>query len=611
MPKIGRDEILQARKIYDDYKRGKTALDERIVENDKWYRQQHWRSLRNVNGETRRQTAWLMATIVNKHADFMDNKPEVVVLPREKSDEKTAQVLTEILPVVLNRAHFDEAYDRAVNDKLQFGSGNYSVLWDVNAENGMGQVRISSVDALNLTWEPGIENLQDSANLFYTETIDHDVLIETYPDIKDLKKKLSGPAESITQYVRDDTVEMTNKSVVINWYYHRKGVLHYCRFVQDIVLYASENDERYKDTGWYADGKYPFVMDSMFHEPNTPHGFGLIDVGRDTQEDIDELNDLQMRNAKSAAIRRWFVREDSNINEAEFADFNRPFVHYRGELSEWSIREIPTEQYSATYVAIQQNKIEELKENTFNRDVNSGGSGRTATAAGIAALQEAGSKSSRDAIQNTYKAFEQIVEMVIERIRQFYDVPRWFRIVGDDKQARFETFSNEALVGRPVEGIGMDFGSKQPVFDLDIKVSKQNAWSRQAQNQDVLNFYGMGFFNPQMSTSALACLEVLDIDNKDKLIETIKKNGLKEQFAVQFLPALLQMAANMNPKLYMAAMQAAMAAGLVEQQAPQHALQEGGAPDMAQTDVNGGMQRANNYLDKQRAIAQARTTPQV
>lgn len=610
MPKIGRDEILKARTIYDDYKRGKAALDERIVENDQWYRQQHWKQKRNVNGDTRRQTAWLMATIVNKHADFMDNMPECNVLPRERSDEQTAQMLTEILPVVLKRAHWHEAYSRCVDDKLQFGSGNYSVLWDAYAEKGLGEIRINSVDALNMAWEPGIEDIQDSANLFLTETIDKDVLVETYPEIKDLKKKLNGPAESATQYVRADPVDMTDKCTVINWYYKRKGVLHYCRFVQDIVLYASENDEAYRERGWYTDGRYPFVMDAMFTEPNTPHGFGLIDIGRDTQEDIDELNDLQMKNAKSAAMRRWFVRRDANINENEFADFNQPFVHYDGDLSEWSIREIPTEQYSATYVQIQQNKIEELKENTFNRDVNSGGSGQTSTAAGIAALQEAGSKSSRDAIQNTYRAFETIVEMVIERIRQFYDVPRWFRIVGEDKQARFETFSNERLLGQPVNGIEMDFGSKEPVFDLDIKVSKANAWSRQAQNQDVLNFYGMGFFNPQMATSALACLEVLDIDNKDKLTETIKKNGLKEQFAAQYLPALLQLAAGMDPELYMAAMQAAMEAGLIEQQA-QPALPEGGAARAAETDINGSVKQANNYMDKQRQIAASRTTPQV
>ena len=105
-------------------------------------------------------------------------------------------------------------------------------------------------------------------------------------------------------------------------------------------------------------------------------------------------------------------------------------------------------------------------------------------------------------------------------------------------------------------------------------------------------------------------LEVLEIDNNDKLIETIKKNGLKEQFSAQFLPALIMLAKAADPQLGMAAEQAALAAGLIE--APQQQALPGGAPGAqpAETDVNGGIKRANAYNDRQRAMALARTTPQ-
>ena len=126
-------------------------------------------------------------------------------------------------------------------------------------------------------------------------------------------------------------------------------------------------------------------MDPMFPEPETPHGFGIIDAMRDTQEDIDQLNDLMMDNAKIASKRRFFVRQDAAGNEKEYADLERTFVHFKGSLTDQSLREIASEPYSGTYVSILANKIDELKENSFNRDISNGGAGGTTTAAGIGA----------------------------------------------------------------------------------------------------------------------------------------------------------------------------------------------------------------------------------
>ena len=606
MARIDKDAIREATRTLKEYQRGKANLDKRIQDNEEWFRLQHWKTMRAAGKRT--QTGHLHASIVNKHADFMDNMPECTVLPREPRDQKTAEALTAIIPVILERGGWPITYDKCTYDKVKFGGGIYAVLWDQKMDNGLGNIVVRRAEAMNIYWEPGVEDIQMSKNLFMLELIDHDKLREMFPNIKDLER-LGPPSITMSRYVRQENVNESDKSTVVNWYYKRDGVLHYCRYVEDVILFASENEEGYEN-GWYTDGRYPYVFDPMFFEPESPYGFGLIDTGRDTQEDIDELNDALMKNAKIAARRRWFIRQNAKINEAEFADLNVDLVHVAGTLDEQSLREIPSELLGGVYVGVLQNKIDELKENTFNRDVNAGGSGGSQTAAGIAALQESGSKSSRAAIQGTYRAFQAVVNMVIERIRQFYDTPRMFRILGQDRSIKFTTFDNSGMKGIPIEGIEEDFGSAEPVFDLDVRVSKMNAWSRQAQNQDVINFYGMGFFNPQMSTQALACLEVLDLDNKDKLTETIKQNGMKEQFAQQFLPILIQAASAADPQMAAAAMQAAQAAGLME--APQQQALPGGAAGAqpAETDVNGGIRQANGYMDRQRQIAAARTAPQ-
>ena len=76
------------------------------------------------------------------------------------------------------------------------------------------------------------------------------------------------------------------------------------------------------------------------------------------------------------------------------------------EYREYSrLKEVAYEQLGAVYLNVLQMKIEEMKDTASNRDVNSGsaGSGVTAAAA-IAALQEAGNKTSRDMSSARYRA---------------------------------------------------------------------------------------------------------------------------------------------------------------------------------------------------------------
>ena len=51
-------------------------------------------------------------------------------------------------------------------------------------------------------------------------------------------------------------------------------VLHYCKFCNGVVLYASQNDPTLAESGLYDHGQYPFVFDPLFVEEDSPAGFG-------------------------------------------------------------------------------------------------------------------------------------------------------------------------------------------------------------------------------------------------------------------------------------------------------------------------------------------------
>ena len=532
---IGKEQVQAATQILQKYKEGKANLEKRIVANEQWYKLRHWECLRGEKQEVEPTSAWLFNSIANKHADAMDNFPAPNILPREEMDKGEAEMLSSIIPVILDQNDFEQTYSDVWSYKLKTGTGVYGVFWDGTKLNGLGDISIKKCDIINLFWESGITDIQKSRNLFHVELVDNDLLIQQYPQ---LQGKLGNSTLTISEYVFDDSVDTTNKSAVVDWYYKKaaengKAVLHYCKYVNDEVLFATENDPKYADRGWYDDGEYPFVFDVLFRVEGTPAGFGYIDVGKSAQEYIDRGNQAIMQNMLSNTKPRHFIRSDGAVKEDEYADMTKDFVHVDGNLGQDSIMPIQGKPLPNIYVEVINNKINELKEVTGNRDISTGGttSGVTAASA-IAAMQEAGSKLSRDNIKASYRAYRKIIIMVIERIRQFYDLPRCFRIIGDNGAVNFIKYSNAGLIAEyQGEEFGIDMGYRIPMFDIEVTAQKSSPYSKMAQNELALQFYGAGFFNPTMAVQALACLDMMDFDRKDAIMTKIAQNGAAYQAA--------------------------------------------------------------------------------
>ena len=550
-PDIGAEQLREAAQTLRRYKQGKANLEQRVIDNEEWYRLRHWECLRRGGKKQQVEpvSAWLLNSIANKHADAMDNFPAPNILPREPGDVKEARQLSAIVPVVLEQAGFEATYSEGWWDKIIGGTAIYGVFWDGSKLGGLGDIAVEPVDILNLFWEPGVTKIQNSANVFHVKLEDNAALEQAYPE---LSGKLGGNGLDISKYVYDDTVDTSEKSVVVDWYYKKKQdkktVLHYCKFVGDTVLYATENEN---GEGWYDHGKYPFVFDPMFRVKGTPCGFGYIDIGKGAQEYIDRGDQAVMQNMLSNAKPRYFVRSDGSVNEQEYADMTKDFVHTDGNLGQDSILPVVGKVLNSIYLNVLDRKVDELKETTGNRDVSTGGSTSGVTAASaIAAMQEAGSKLSRDGNKAAYRAFREVVELVVELIRQFYDLPRQFRILGENGREDFVSYTNAGI--KPVyQGMemGVDMGYRLPVFDIEITAEKASPYSKLSQNELALQFFGAGFFNPQMTDQALACLEMMDFDGKEQIMQRISANGTLYQRLMMAQQQAVAMAQLVDMKL--------------------------------------------------------------
>lgn len=545
---IGKEAIQKATQTLQKYKEGKANLEKRIVDNEQWYKLRHWECLRKSStSEVEPSSGWLFNCIANKHADAMDNFPAPNVLPREEGDKAEAEMLTSILPVILEQNDFESVYDEVWNYKLKSGTGVYGVFWDTAKLNGLGDISIQKVDLINLFWESGITDIQKSRNLFHVELCDNDTLISRYPQ---LQGKLGTSTIQIAKYVFDDSVDTTDKSVVVDWYYKKsnsqgKQVLHYCKYVNDTVLFATENEPQYAERGLYDHGRYPFEFDPLFRVEGTPAGFGYIDIGKSAQEYIDRGNQAIMQNMLANARPRHFVRSDGAVNEEEYADMSKDFIHVDGNLGQDSILPVQGKPLNDIYVAVINNKVDELKETTGNRDVSTGGTTAGVTAASaIAAMQEAGSKMSRDNNKASYRVFRQLCLLCIELIRQFYDMPRCFRIMGENGTARYVQYSNQGIQPQ-MQGndFGNDMGMRIPLFDIEVTAEKQSPYSKMSQNELALQFFGAGFFNPQIADQALACLDMMDFDRKEFIMQKISQNGGMYQQILAMQQQMLQLGA--------------------------------------------------------------------
>ena len=545
---IGEDEVRQANDLLQKYKAGKAALDKRIIENELWFRMGHWKNYQNkmMEGKPKPSSGWLFNSIANKHADAMDNYPEPNVLPRAADDEETAKALSKIIPVVLEQCDYEQVYSDTWWRKLKTGTGVKGVFWDPTLRGGLGDISVKSVNLLMLYWAPGVSDIQESPNLFSLSLEDNEQLVAKYPQLEGH----TGKSLDVAEYIHDDQLDTTGKSVVVDWYYKKARpqgapVLHYCKYCNGVVLYASENDPALAERGFYDHGKYPFVFDPLFMEEDSPAGFGYIDVMKDTQTAIDEMNHAMDENVKLAAKQRYVLSDTAGVNEEELADFGRDIVHVVGRLTDDTFRPLQVSGLQGNLITYRDDRVSELKEISGNRDVSQGGttSGLTAASA-IAALQEAGSKLSRDMLKSAYRAFAKECYLVIELMRQFYDEQRVYRITGESGGTEYVPFSNAALQAQPGGMVGgVQLGDHEPVFDITVTAAKKSTFSRLSQNETAKECYQLGFFAPANADAALAALDMMDFEGIEKVRERVSQNGTLYQQLQQMAQQLQKMAA--------------------------------------------------------------------
>lgn len=580
------DFFKKMRGAYKSYKESSEQVDlkKRLIENEKWFRMMQ----SDVNGKDSRipatRSGFLFNAIITKHADAMDNLPDINILPREEGDKDTADVLTSVIPYILERCDFEGVYSDNWFSKLKTSSC-YGVTWDPEANGMLGEIKVSKIDLLNLFWQPAISDTEDSEFVFYHSFMPAHEFKGKYGDAA---YALAERISHVDTYYTKDFSFANETILVVDCYYKvikkgKKTKLHFAKFSGEYLIYSSENEKGedgnllYPD-GYYKHGMYPFFFDFVYPAEQSVAGFGVADVLRPLQSYIDSLDSLIQVNNRLVGKPRWIVNTNSGINVDDLADLDREIIE--SEMNDISryIHKLEVSALPQQVMNTRDARIMELKEIIGNRDFQQGGTANGVTSGtGLSVLQSVGDKISRDIIKTSYRSYKKIILCMIELIRQFYTVERTIRITGKDGDYKFVKFDNSGLISRggslsggiphqspavtaerSVEDVGpyntgvkdFDLGAAPdapvgidlpmmgegaedvgdflgmgeedvPYFDVKLSVQKSNPYSRELSNQTILELADKGLLNLETWEQNLPVLRALQFDGKDELIKEL------------------------------------------------------------------------------------------
>ncbi len=571
------------RSAFDEYKSSaeQKDLNQRLMENEKWYRLMQYEGGKD-NRIPSVRTGYLFNAILTKHADAMDNYPDITILPRESEDEELANVLTGVIPYILENNNFEQIYSDNWFSKLKT-SACYMVGWDPEINNGEGDIKISKTDLLHLYWQPGINDIEDSEFVFYESFVPRHEFLAVHGQ-EALDK--SATTTDVDSY---DVIKIQPKQemvLVIDCYYKKlkKGkdaVVHFCSFSGEYVIFASE-DKKGEDgrllyeKGYYEFDGYPFVFDCLYPAEQSVAGFGVVDVLKDMQQYIDSLESSIQVNNRLIGKPRYIVSNSLGVSPEDFVDYNKEIIFSENSIEPNKVYKIQVDALPAQVINSRDSFAAQMKEIIGNRDFQQGGTSNGVTSGtALTVMQSVGDKLSRDIIKQSYRSYKKIILKIIELIRQFYSVKRTIRITGKDGGFEFIDFDNsalnrdKALVDSAMPGYpsgnetsfvpGDDLGISpdapvgiggfaddgnfeesvesdrvpisKPYFDVKLTVQKTNPYSREMSNQTILSLAESGLLNPQNLQYNLPVLRALQFEGKDVLLKELSEiaDGIASQ----------------------------------------------------------------------------------
>ena len=488
-----------------------------------------------VRGDRKPRMATPMITscIENIKADLMDELPEAVILPDAAGESPmvTAKVLTKVVEQELDACDWEGEYVKGVQDFLQDGWCVFEAGHDPLENNGLGGAFIRYVMNKNFMCDPQTPNLQDGRACFVLDVKPWDWFKQHYPDIFPYMTADEGlieadRIESTTEPERAKSLRLIEMWVKEFDARKRTTAVHFVRVAGHQVI---EDSKLTYERGYYEHGLFPFRVCTLYPQKGSALGLGICDLFKDTQRYADKLNAILLENALRARTPRLFIQEGL-VDIEDVRDFSREAIEVQGNL-EAAVKWMDTQPLPAYLMNFAQLMQQSIKNEAGSNDQSRGQTAGGVTAASaITALQDMSTKRSRMEARELQRGFKECVRMMIEIMREKDIVPREV-VITVNGQPEILPFDSRSLYR------GNGEGRRVPIEALiTIKTSRQTRFSRMAHNELVLQFVNMF----QQTADPLIMMEALEMDDKEQILDTIRKAQHGGMLALQQQNAQMQ-----------------------------------------------------------------------
>jgi len=494
--------------LFEEYRNSYAAEWERLDKCERLYRGDHWSDVPvGDQNEPRPATPVIQSTVESVRADLMDGLPEAVVTADAPENEGVAEALTCLLAENHRRGRFEREYASLLHDLLV---GGYMVMetgYDESENNGLGAAFIRHADAHNVLFDPLCPDIQDGRAVFKLAPYPAEWFRSRYP--KQFGDMAADPVLAVPKrdaYLgRGSAEEMLLLECWEREYDPEARVfrVHMTKLAGGVVL---EDSRAHKPEGYFAHGRYPFVVTPLFTRKDTALGYGFPDLFETQQRYSDKLDQIVLKNALMASHNKLLVTGASGFDPDDLRDWSRE-VHRGDSLG--GVTWFPTPPLPA-YVASFAKAIREgIKEESGATDFSRGETyGGVTAASAIAALQEASGKRTRMVARVAHGAFEEAVRQEIEVEREFCAFPRAVKL----QDGRLSYFTGEQMYA--LSGLN----NRLPIeFAVTVKAQRENRFTLAAHNETVIGLVRLGMVTPDVG------LELMMFEGKRQALDMMKR----------------------------------------------------------------------------------------
>lgn len=382
---------------------------------------------------------------------LFSHNPQFIVLPQIPEMFDRAQMVQNLLDFEFERAKVFPTLLQGIKTGVITGTSPFAVIWDSNASNGLGEVKLIPISPFNFFVDPMATSIDDAEYVIYATYKPVGQVIKQFPEKKELLLKTTTQPQDeyllygkeadlmnikdvvlyIECYMRDYTIESEiieeegqKYQITKRKYPNGRRII----VAGDVLLYDGENP--------YKDGRFPFVVWKCYENPNSFWGIGEVEQIIEPQRYRTEILNCIIENARTTANAVWILDKNCGIDHNTIT--GRPGLVIRKNPGTEVRRESP--QPLPAYV---QNLpvlfAQDIENISGVYDVTRGEKplGVTAAAA-ITALQEQAQGRIRLKVQLLEQALSEIGSLWLSRVQQFWETKRYITFI--DKATETQKF---------------------------------------------------------------------------------------------------------------------------------------------------------------------------